>query len=97
MIKFYSIQNGKKIAHEAEVGTNLMLAIGVMGDCGGCCICASCHVHIDPPLPDAYDNEKLTLDLEQDLRYNSRLSCQVIVDERLEGRTVKVVNNEILY
>jgi 2Fe-2S ferredoxin len=74
-----------------------MLALGVMGDCGGQCICASCHVHIDPPLLGMAEDEKLTLDIEQDVRYNSRLSCQILVNESLSNKTVKVVNNAILY
>lgn len=74
-----------------------MLALGVMGDCGGQCICATCHVHIDPPLPGITENEKLTLDIEHNVGYNSRLSCQVVVDERLENKTVRVINNAILY
>jgi 2Fe-2S ferredoxin len=75
-----------------------MLALNVMGDCGGQCICASCHVHIDPPLNTPMKNdEKLTLDIERDVGYNSRLSCQVVVDDDLQDKTVRVINNAILY
>jgi ferredoxin, 2Fe-2S len=100
LIKFYSIQNGEKKEHEASIGDNLMLALGIMGDCGGECLCATCHVQIDDieysmVLQDEF--EKITLDIEANVDYNSRLSCQITVDERIENKTVRVLNNAILY
>ncbi len=77
-----------------------MLALGIMGDCGGECLCATCHVQIDDiehsmVLQDEF--EKITLDIEANVDYNSRLSCQITVDERIENKTVRVLNNAILY
>lgn len=97
MITFYSIQNGKTIKHEAEIGSNLMLALGIMGDCGGACVCSTCHVHITPTLAGISEDEKITLDIADEVGYNSRLSCQVLVDKNLENKTVRVVNNAVLY
>jgi ferredoxin len=97
MITFYSIQRGRKLEHQASIGDNLMLALGIMGDCGGENICSTCHVKIDPPISAPTEDEKFTLDIAEDVEYNSRLSCQVHVDETLQYKTVRVVNNEILY
>lgn len=74
-----------------------MLALGVMGDCGGENICSTCHVKIDPPIEPPSDDEKFTLDIADDVEYNSRLCCQVVVDETLQDKTVRIINNEILY
>jgi 2Fe-2S ferredoxin len=97
MVTFYIIRNGEKIQAEASIGDNLMLALGVMGDCGGENICSTCHVKIDPPIEPPSDDEKFTLDIADNVEYNSRLSCQVVVDETLQDKTVRIINNEILY
>ena len=68
---------------------------GIDADCGGTLACATCHVYVDcawtAKLPLAEQDE---LDLMQgvsaDLRSNSRLSCQLIVTEALDGLTVEV-------
>lgn len=97
MVTFYIIRDGEKIQAEASIGDNLMLALGVMGDCGGENICSTCHVKIDPPIEPPSDDEKFTLDIADNVEYNSRLSCQVVVDETLQDKTVRIINNEILY
>ena len=97
MITFFVEKNGIKEKVEASIGDNLMFAIGTLGDCGGECICSTCHVKIDPPLPNRTEDENFTLDIAENVEYNSRLSCQVVVDELLSNRTVRLINNEILY
>jgi len=77
-----------------------MLALGIMGDCGGECLCGTCHVQIDDielSMLLQGEFEKITLDIEANVDYNSRLSCQITVDERIENKTVRVLNNAILY
>ena len=82
-------------------GTTLMVAArdagvaGILGDCGGGCACATCHVYVDPAWqtrvgpPDAI--EDATLDMASDVRKpESRLSCQIILAEPLNGLTVHV-------
>lgn len=97
MIPFYIIKHGETVKTEASIGTNLMLALGIMGDCGGENICGTCHVKITPEIEQPSDDEKFTLDIADNVEYNSRLSCQLQVDENLRNKTVRVINYEILY
>lgn len=78
----------------ATAGETLMDAIpSLFGDCGGNCVCGTCHVKIisehDIPLDDF---SKYTLDLEQDVEYNSRLSCQIMLTDEHDNLIVEVVD-----
>ncbi|MCL4143139.1 UNVERIFIED_CONTAM: hypothetical protein GTU68_001741 [Idotea baltica] len=61
----------------------------IKAECGGACACATCHVHVSPDWTDrlhpARDDEEDMLDTVADLRPTSRLSCQLIWDESLDG------------
>lgn len=77
-----------------------MLALGILGDCGGECLCGTCHIQIEDIehsmlIQEGF--EQIILDIEPNVEYNSRLSCQISVDERIENKTVRVLNNAILY
>ena len=66
---------------------------GIVGECGGNRSCATCHVYVDadfmPLVGPPGDLEDDMLDLGvSDRRDNSRLSCQIVLDERLEGISV---------
>ena len=66
---------------------------GIVGECGGNRSCATCHVYVDadfmPLVGSPGDLEDDMLDLGvSDRRDNSRLSCQIVLDERLEGISV---------
>lgn len=65
---------------------------GVVAECGGVCSCATCHVYIDPrwykQLPDPNDTEQELLEFAIDPKENSRLSCQVVITEEMEGMVV---------
>jgi ferredoxin, 2Fe-2S len=68
---------------------------GIVAECGGSAMCATCHVYVDPtqlallPAPDAVENEML--DSTADTREaNSRLSCQVRIRPELDGLRVRV-------
>ena len=62
--------------------------------CGGCCSCATCHVHIDPAfadkLPQMSDDENDLLDSSDHRDENSRLSCQIPLTAELDGMTVTI-------
>jgi 2Fe-2S ferredoxin len=62
--------------------------------CGGCCSCATCHVLIDPAyvdrLPPMSSDEDDLLDSSEDRTVRSRLSCQVIVSDDLDGMAVTI-------
>jgi ferredoxin, 2Fe-2S len=69
----------------------------VGGLCGGACACATCHVEIDDQwvakLYSANDDEEAMLDEVTSLTPTSRLSCQIIYNEALDGLAVKLVAN----
>lgn len=61
----------------------------IKAECGGCCSCATCHVYVDEAwvdkLYEARDEELDLLDTAPDVRDNSRLSCQILMSEELDG------------
>jgi len=64
----------------------------IKAECGGACACATCHVYVDDDwldkLPEMREDEEEMLDEAFDLEDNSRLSCQLIMDENLDGLKV---------
>ena len=64
-----------------DAGIDELLAL-----CGGCCSCATCHVHVDPDfaarLPPMSEDENDLLDSSDDRDETSRLSCQIPFDRR---------------
>lgn len=90
-------------SHEVDVppGRSVMLGAtinsvpGIDADCGGTLACATCHVYVDPAWlaklpPPEQDESDLLHGVATELRPNSRLSCQLIVTEALDGLTVEV-------
>jgi 2Fe-2S ferredoxin len=68
---------------------------GILGECGGNCMCATCHVYVDLSflnlIPPAKDNEKFMLSIAAEgPETNSRLSCQIKVTEELDGILVRL-------
>ena len=90
---------------EAELGATVMeTAInndvpGILATCGGSCSCATCHVYVDEAwfdrLPPPALEESDMLDTAHDLRPNSRLSCQIVVTEALDGLVVTTPERQI--
>jgi len=66
--------------------------IDIEGACEGSLACSTCHVVIDPEwydlLKEASDDEEDMLDLAFGLTATSRLGCQIIITEELDGLTV---------
>ncbi len=64
----------------------------IKAECGGSCACGTCHVYVDPEwvdkLPPATDEEMDQLDLIFDVQENSRLACQILTAEGLDGLKV---------
>src|SRR5687767_12721931 len=62
--------------------------------CGGCCSCATCHVHVDPEflgkLEPMSEDENDLLDSSDHRNEFSRLSCQVQMTEALDGLKVTI-------
>lgn len=102
----YTQSTGERKEVEVPCGQNLMLAAtshcidGIHGDCGGAMSCATCHVIVEEafaamlPLPD--ETESQLLDFTAAPRQaNSRLSCQIVMSDRLDGIAVRVANPQV--
>ena len=65
---------------------------GIDADCGGSMACATCHVYVEEKwfnnVPKAEDAEIDMIDMAVEPKKNSRLSCQLIVSDELEGLKV---------
>lgn len=72
-----------------DSGVDELLAL-----CGGCCSCATCHVKIEPSflprLPVMSEDESDLLDSSDHRDETSRLSCQIVVDDSLEGMRIAI-------
>ncbi len=66
---------------------------GIDADCGGSMACATCHIYVEEnwlnKLPKAEVAEIDMIDMAYEPKKNSRLSCQIIVSEELDGLEVK--------
>ena len=75
-----------EIAHQND--------IDIEGACEGALACSTCHVVVEPNdyerLAEASEDEEDMLDLAFGLTHTSRLSCQIIMSEELDGLTVKL-------
>jgi ferredoxin, 2Fe-2S len=67
---------------------------GIVAECGGACACATCHVYVDDVwmgrLPPPSAMEEGMLELAEDVRANSRLSCQIRINEPIDGLVLHV-------
>jgi 2Fe-2S ferredoxin len=97
-IIFQNAQN-ERVTIEATDGSSVMHAAvshgvdGIVAECGGSAMCATCHVYVDAafvdrlPPPDAVEDEMLNSTAEE-RKPNSRLSCQLVVSKALDGLVV---------
>ena len=97
----YVLTDGSRRDVEAATGTSVMEAAikhnvrGIDAECGGCLSCATCHVYVGEewlaklPAPDP-DEEDMLGFVAADRQPNSRLSCQVKLDEALSGIVVTI-------
>ena len=69
-------------------------SLDLEGACEGSLACSTCHVVIEPEwydvLPDAAEDEEDMLDLAFGLTKTSRLGCQIIMTEELDGLVVRL-------
>ncbi|MEO0412855.1 MAG: 2Fe-2S iron-sulfur cluster-binding protein [Pseudomonadota bacterium] len=98
-----TIRDGSKHVVEAQAGEPLMYALrdndlDVEATCGGACSCATCHIYIEAgwletlPAPQA-DEQDVLSELIQTSE-NSRLCCQIVMDDALNGLAVTVAAPE---
>lgn len=99
----FIMRDGSPFEVEAPLGLSVMEIANkegiheIEGACGGSLACATCHVYVHPdwwekvlPKDDnaVSEEEEDMLDLAFELRDTSRLSCQIILSEELDGLTV---------
>lgn len=100
----YIQQDGEAVTADALplmtlMETALMGGVeGIIGTCGGICSCATCHVWVDPEwtdrLPPVGEEEADMIEGLVHRRPESRLGCQVPLDETLDGLVVRVAPAE---
>jgi len=95
-----TMRNGEERAIDGEIGLSVMEVLRdagideILALCGGCCSCATCHVHVDPEfaakLPKMSEDENDLLDSTSDRDDYSRLSCQIPFGDALDGMRVRI-------
>ncbi|MES0491221.1 MAG: 2Fe-2S iron-sulfur cluster-binding protein [Leptospirales bacterium] len=82
----------EKSAMEAIVKAKLKME----ASCGGECSCSTCHVLVDPAdlsrLPEPTVEEQEMIDYAYNPQHNSRLACQIKLDENLEGLKLEIAH-----
>ena len=94
----YVEHNGKTHTVDVANGLSVMegavknMIPGIDADCGGACACATCMVYVPAEwwdkLPPKQDAEDTMLEFSDHTKENSRLSCQIKVNDALDGLTV---------
>ena len=101
----YIEHDGQK--HEIDVANGLTVMEGAVqndipgidADCGGSMACATCHVYVKedwfPKLPNKENGEDDMLDQAYEPKANSRLSCQIIVSDELNGLVIHLPEKQV--
>ena len=94
----YIEHNGKEHTIDVQNGLTVMEGAvqndipGIDADCGGGMACATCHVYVKDDwynkLNEKSEGEDDMIDQAYDPKKNSRLSCQIIVSDELDGLVV---------
>ena len=102
----YISPQGTKKTLEVKSGLSVMQAAiangidGIVAECGGSAMCATCHVYVDEAdlarLPKISQGEDEMLEsTAAERRKNSRLSCQLVMTTGLDGLTVHLPETQI--
>ena len=93
----FILKDGTRKEVDAPLGLSVLEIahrnhVEIEGACEGSLACSTCHVIVDPEdyerLKDATEDEEDMLDLAFGLTHTSRLGCQIIITEELDGLTV---------
>ncbi|MDO9126804.1 MAG: 2Fe-2S iron-sulfur cluster-binding protein [Parvibaculum sp.] len=100
----YIEHDGTEHTIEVANGITLMEAAvkasipGIDGDCGGACACATCMVYVPEEwkakLPEIETMEETMLDFCEHTEANSRLSCQLVASDELDGMRVQMPESQ---
>ena len=106
MPKITYIEHSGK-THTVEVASGLSVMEGAVqnnipgidADCGGSMACATCHVYVKEEwfnkLPKKEDGEEDMIDMAFEPKKNSRLSCQIMVSDQLDGLVVDLPEKQV--
>lgn len=97
----YIHSDGTRDVVELDAGITIMTAAtmrgirGILGECGGAAMCATCHVYVDPDVVDRFgpmeiDEVEMLDQSAAPVRPNSRLSCQLVMGEGVDRVTVEI-------
>ena len=97
----YISQDEKTTTLDVDIGTSVMQAAvlngidGIVAECGGSCMCATCHVYVRedqlglvPPMEP--DEDAMLEGSASPRRPNSRLSCQLVATSEMDGLVVQL-------
>ncbi|MBV9858553.1 MAG: 2Fe-2S iron-sulfur cluster binding domain-containing protein [Alphaproteobacteria bacterium] len=102
----YVSQDGSETTLDIAVGTSVMQAAayngvdGIVAECGGSCMCATCHVYVKedqlartPPMQP--DEDAMLEGTASERRPNSRLSCQLAMTPEMDGLVVYLPETQV--
>ena len=93
--KIINIENGLTVM-EGAIQNDIP---GIDADCGGSMACATCHVYVEEKwldkLPKVEEAEVDMIDMAFEPKKNSRLSCQLMVTDQLEGLVVNLPEKQV--
>ena len=100
----YTDHQGNSKTIEVEKGLTVMEGAiqndisGIDADCGGSMACATCHVYVEEKwldkIPKAEEAEVDMIDMAYEPKKNSRLSCQLIVSDELDGLVINTPSKQ---
>ncbi|RBP51459.1 2Fe-2S iron-sulfur cluster-binding protein [Arenicella xantha] len=102
-ITFIDYQGAERAINAASGDTVMEVATsndvpGIDADCGGACACATCHVYIDSAWVEvvgaAQDLESEMLEVAEGVEANSRLACQIVITDEMDGLIVKTPESQ---
>lgn len=98
--------DGTRETHTAVVGETVMDCaldhgvVGIKAQCGGACTCVTCHCYVEAPWSSRMKaprrDELEMLDYAWQRRPNSRLACQIVIDETCDGIVVQIPRKQAL-
>lgn len=97
--KIFDVAIGDSILDIAHQYDNELQTIGgyLEGVCGGCLVCSTCHIIVEPEWYDRVneeipisDDENDMLDLAFGVTDTSRIGCQIVMSDKLDGLRVRI-------
>lgn len=102
----YITHQGEEHAIDLPIGHSLVEGAvqnsipGIVAECGGSCMCATCHVYVDEAFldqlpPREEEEEDMLEEAMAEVKPNSRLSCQIRMQAELDGLRVVMPESQV--